>query len=267
MLEAGPPTKKKQQSPQKKRKKRKKKGGTVPSTNCQQQGGGPLHQPLGGQSPSPPVPLVDTNQAVTLPSPHPGLTPAPSAPSVVSVGSSPFHGAPVSATQLCEVPDGEPAPVTPEWMLHAPLQPAEAGPADDACPVCLCVVLPCSVGPEARYEWPSCGHSLHLGCVAHLSVNSRAMSCPVCRSGWSVYTFMRQCREQRVSLPQVAPSYSTRSVPSPASPPGLRSRVVLPASRVGGRVSPRICARLGRATFPSHGLGSCPPSHGGPVGS
>ena len=100
---------------------------------------------------------MDTNQAVTLPSPHPGLTPAPSAPSVVSVGSSPFHGAPVSATQLCEVPDGEPAPVTPEWMLHAPLQPAEAGPADDACPVCLCVVLPCLVGPEARYEWPSCG--------------------------------------------------------------------------------------------------------------
>ena len=165
---------------------------------------------------------MDTNQAVTLPSPHPGLTPAPSAPSVVSVGSSPFHGAPVSATQLCEVPDGEPAPVTPEWMLHAPLQPAEAGPADDACPVCLCVVLPCSVGPEARYEWPSCGHSLHLGCVAHLSVNSRAMSCPVCRSGWSVSaqdTFMRQCREQRVSLPQVAPSYSTRSVPSPGSLP------------------------------------------------
>ena len=165
---------------------------------------------------------MDTNQAVTLPSPHPGLTPAPSAPSVVSVGSSPFHGAPVSATQLCEIPDGEPAPVTPEWMLHAPLQPAEAGPADDACPVCLCVVLPCSVGPEARYEWPSCGRSLHLGCVAHLSVNSRAMSCPVCRSGWSVSaqdTFMRQCREQRVSLPQVAPSHSTRSVPSPGSLP------------------------------------------------
>ena len=28
---------------------------------------------------------------------------------------------------------------------------------------------------------------------------------------------MRQCREQQVSLPQVAPSYSTRSVPSPGS--------------------------------------------------
>ena len=70
--------------------------------------------------------LVDTNQAVTLPSPHPGLTPAPSAPSVVSVGSSPFHGASVSATRLCEVPDGEPC--TPprsqrkpgQQMTHAP---------------------------------------------------------------------------------------------------------------------------------------------------
>ena len=84
------------------------------------------------------TPLVNTNQAVTLPSPHPGLTPAPSAPSVLSVGSSPFHGAPVSATQLCEVPDGEPAPVTPEWMLHAPSQPAEAGQQMTHAP-CACV--------------------------------------------------------------------------------------------------------------------------------
>ena len=83
---------------------------------------------------------------------------------------------------------------------------------------------------------------MHLGCVAHLCVNSRTMSCPVCRSGWSVSaqdTFMRQCREQQVSLPQVAQSYSTRSVPSPASlpvpPDSVISRVVLPASRVGGR--------------------------------
>ena len=95
--------------PQKKnRARKKKKGGTVPSTNCQQQGGGPLHQPPGlstnpmasDRSPhcgGTETPLVDTNQAVTLPSPHPGLTPAPSAPSVVSLGSSPFHGAPVSA--------------------------------------------------------------------------------------------------------------------------------------------------------------------------
>ena len=68
--------------------------------------------------------------------------------------------------------------------------------ADDACPVCLC---------EVQYVLVPCGHSLHLGCVALLCVNSRAMSRPLCRSGWPLSAqdgFMRQCRKQQVSSPR-----------------------------------------------------------------
>ena len=71
--------------------------------------------------------------------------------------------------------------------------------------------------------WPSCGHRVHLGCVAHLRVNSRHMSCPFCRTGWTSVAeerFAFQCSAHSVSLPQAAPSYNTRSVPlAPESAP------------------------------------------------
>ena len=54
-----------------------------------------------------------------------------------------------------------------------------------------------AAGPEASFVWPFCGHRLHLGCVAHMHVNSRY-------SGWFVVA---------VSQPEAALSYHTRSAP------------------------------------------------------
>ena len=69
----------------------------------------------------------------------------------------------------------------------------------------------------------SCGHVVHLSCVAHLRVNSRHMSCPFCRTGWTSVAeerFAFQCSAHSVSLPPAAPSYNTRSVPlAPESAP------------------------------------------------
>ena len=63
-------------------------------------------------------------------------------------------------------------------------------------------------GLESVFVWPSCGHTLHLGCVAHMRVNQAWVSCPICWLGWS----------------KVAAVYDTNSVPTPAA-------IVLPPPR------------------------------------
>ena len=66
--------------------------------------------------------------------------------------------------------------------------------------------------------WPSGGHTLHLGCVAHMRANSRCVSCPFCRSGWfAEKRCLAMCARLRVALPETAPSYDTCSDPSPGS--------------------------------------------------
>ena len=89
-----------------------------------------------------------------------------SSPSVLSVVSSP---APPDA--LGAATPGEPAPVTPEWLLRADSVPREAAAgADNACPICMCKLVPGESGPQASYAWPSCGHTLHLRvCCAYAS--------------------------------------------------------------------------------------------------
>ena len=60
--------------------------------------------------------------------------------------------------------------------------PPQAQDGEDAC---LCSIGLAASGPETAFVWPSCGHPLHLGCLAHMRANQQRISCPICRSGWS----------------------------------------------------------------------------------
>ena len=72
--------------------------------------------------------------------------------------------------------------------------------------------------------WPPCGHSLHLGCVAHMRVNQQRISCPMFRSGWpdaAQQQFARLCCQKSVAMPDASVfflmtlhAYSVRSVGS-----------------------------------------------------
>ena len=147
---------------------------------------------------------------------------APGQPSaVLSVASSPSPPRGLGA--------GQPAPVTPEWMLRAGSQPCPSNPDVEDCPICMCAVPSAAAGPEVPFVWPSCGHRVHLGCVAHLRVNSRHMSCPFCCTGWTSVAeerFAFQC--PRTRSPCLRRPRHTTLVPSLSLPsllPPLRHRL------------------------------------------
>ena len=77
----------------------------------------------------------------------------------------------------------------------------------DACPVCLCEFSSHPQGPETPFRWPSCGHALHLGCVARKIANVRDLRCPTCRAPWppqAADVFTSACRAHGVPAPQPA---------------------------------------------------------------
>ena len=96
--------------------------------------------------------------------------------------------------------------------------------------MCLCSMHAAARGPESVYVWPSCGHTLHLGCVAHMRVNQAWVSCPICRSGWSEVAerqLTQMCRQEAVPVPEAAADYDTNSVQIPAEPPAPAGVVAL----------------------------------------
>ena len=102
--------------------------------------------------------------------------------------------------------------------------------------------------------------------VAHLFVNSRVMSCPFCRSGWSLSAqdgFMQQCQEQQVSVPQAAPSYNTRLVPPVDSlPPGPPDSIVAFSCAHNWASAPTECGwtthkHTGQASFAGPACAGC----------
>ena len=105
------------------------------------------------------------------------------------------------------VPDSPAAaPTTPP----APSPPA--CPSTDACPVCLCEFPSHAHGSESPFYWPSCGHALHLGCVAHLVANVRELRSPTCRTPWppeAANAFSTACCTHGAQAPQPAPDDTT----------------------------------------------------------
>ena len=156
---------------------------------------------------------------------------SPRLPAAHSVASSGVAGddTPIVGTQVVgthadhTVTVRELAPVTPEWLRRASDGPHPAQDGEDACPVCLCSM-------HAVYVWPSCGHLLHLGCVAHMRVNQAWVSCPICRSGWSEVAerqITQMCRQEAVPVPEAAADYDTNSAQIPAEPPAPAGVVAL----------------------------------------
>ena len=106
------------------------------------------------------------------------------------------------------------APSTPPWLLSNTAPSPPACPSTDACPVCLCEFPSHAHGPESPFHWPSCGHTLHLGCVARLVANVRELRCPTCRAPWppqAADAFTAACSTHGVPAPQPAPDHDTTS--------------------------------------------------------
>ncbi|CAE7829188.1 unnamed protein product [Symbiodinium microadriaticum] len=69
------------------------------------------------------------------------------------------------------------------------------------------VAAPSGQCPETPFRWPSCGHALHLGCVARKIANVRDLRCPTCRAPWppqAADVFTSACRAHGVPAPQPA---------------------------------------------------------------
>ena len=109
-------------------------------------------------------------------------------------------------------PPRQPAPVTPEWMLLLRILMLKT------VPFAWCAVPSAAAGPEVPFVWPSCGHRV-LGCVAHLRVNSRHMSCPFCRTGWTSVAVFRALGLLASGGPVIQHSFCPSRSPSLPPPP------------------------------------------------
>ena len=164
------------------------------------------------------TPSVDTADAATLPDATPVLPAVAAASPVLSVSSSPLApGVPATC-------DGEPLPVTPDWLLRAAQQPPLAATEADACPVCMCAVPDPAVTPSTFVVSRTCVRTVVCPFRFAVLVGPQSVAEERC---------LAMCARLSVALPEVAPSYDTRSAPSPGSvaPPPPPS-VVRPASCV-----------------------------------
>ena len=176
-----------------------------------------------------------------------------------SPGDTVSNRTPLQATAVDSVsarsPDTAlPASSTPQWLRRAGTPVPPACPATDACPLCFCDAEPGGRGPEAAFAWPQCAHVLHLGCAAHLAVNSSRLACPTCRAGWppgSSEALQVACLQQSVPFPEPAPEVDTRSEHSlelqPPPSPGSHMAFVLPPHLPCAACFGRFGGRLGRA--------------------
>ena len=62
---------------------------------------------------------------------------------------------------------------------------ATTPPAPFRCPICLLDILPEASHQNMPYQWPSCQHPIHLGCLLHLMTRRSCPTCPTCREPWS----------------------------------------------------------------------------------
>ena len=149
--------------------------------------------------------------------------------------AAPVSGLDAASVSAGTVPDSPhlstpaAAPSTPPWLLSRDAPSPPACPSTDACPVCLCDFPSHPQGPETPFRWPSCGHALRLGCVAHLVANVRDLRCPTCRAPWpppAADVFTSACRTHGVPAPQPAPDHDTTShqyhqAVAPRAPPHI----------------------------------------------
>ena len=62
---------------------------------------------------------------------------------------------------------------------------ATTPPAPFRCPICLLDIFPEASHQNMPYQWPSCQHPIHLGCLLHLMTRRSCPTCPTCREPWS----------------------------------------------------------------------------------
>ena len=62
---------------------------------------------------------------------------------------------------------------------------ATTPPAPFRCPICLLDILSEASHQNMPYQWPSCQHPIHLGCLLHLMTRRSCPTCPTCREQWS----------------------------------------------------------------------------------
>ena len=99
---------------------------------------------------------------------------------ILSIGMAAREPAVVDLTE--ENPSQPPASQQhQDWTENGAVTP----PAPIRCPICLLDILPDAGHQNTPYQWPSCQHPIHLGCLLHLMTRRSCPTCPTCRAPWS----------------------------------------------------------------------------------